>query len=283
MKPTFLKGIALGATIGAVCATATVALASTLPFTLGATNHVNAQTKVTNVGSNGTPSAIAGPLMTLENTSTNSGATALRLTTPSGHAPFNTNSSTKVDNLNADRLDGLDSTSLQRRVTGTCSTGAAISAIASTGTVTCQNTSNADTLDGIDSSGFVQGQGHIYKIDATMNTGDSGSLLTIPDFLRIDFFCEGPGQRSQYGFATFSSSVNVFTDNGDSPTPTRLFIAPNNSAGSSFWSTSETDALVFSIAGGGKVATANLDNNPWTSTLLHTSGCTIQGTVVVAG
>jgi hypothetical protein len=36
-----------------------------------------------------------------------------------GVAPFRVNSAVKVDNLNADLLDGLDSTALQQRVTGT--------------------------------------------------------------------------------------------------------------------------------------------------------------------
>jgi len=45
------------------------------------------------------------------NTSTGAGATALGLNVASGHPPFTTNSGTKVTNLNADKLDGQDSTS----------------------------------------------------------------------------------------------------------------------------------------------------------------------------
>jgi hypothetical protein len=46
----------------------------------------------------------------LTKTSTGAGATALGLSVASGHAPFTVNSGTKVANLNADKLDGIDST-----------------------------------------------------------------------------------------------------------------------------------------------------------------------------
>jgi hypothetical protein len=45
----------------------------------------------------------------LTNTSTGTSATALGLTVASGHAPFTVNSQTRVANLNADKLDGVDS------------------------------------------------------------------------------------------------------------------------------------------------------------------------------
>jgi hypothetical protein len=70
----------------------------------------------------------------------NAASTAVGLNVASGHAPFTVNSAVKVANLNADMLDGLDSNALQRRVSGTCSSGQAIQAIGATGTVTCQST-----------------------------------------------------------------------------------------------------------------------------------------------
>jgi hypothetical protein len=45
----------------------------------------------------------------LTNTSTGTNATALGLTVASGHAPFTVSSQTRVANLNADKLDGVDS------------------------------------------------------------------------------------------------------------------------------------------------------------------------------
>jgi hypothetical protein len=52
----------------------------------------------------------SGKALQLTNTGTGTGATALGLNVASGHPPFTVNSGTKVMNLNADRLDGLDST-----------------------------------------------------------------------------------------------------------------------------------------------------------------------------
>jgi hypothetical protein len=53
---------------------------------------------------------VAGKGLQVNNTSTGVGATALGLNVASGHAPFTVNSGTKVANLNADKLDGIDST-----------------------------------------------------------------------------------------------------------------------------------------------------------------------------
>jgi len=70
-------------------------------FILGQTNSASSTTALSSVTS--------GPALKV--TSTNTGfATALGLNVPSGHAPFTVNSGAKVANLNADKLDGIDST-----------------------------------------------------------------------------------------------------------------------------------------------------------------------------
>lgn len=56
-----------------------------------------------------TASAVAGAGLQLTNTNTAKAATALGLNVAKGHAPFTVNSGTKVKQLNADRLDGIDS------------------------------------------------------------------------------------------------------------------------------------------------------------------------------
>jgi hypothetical protein len=53
---------------------------------------------------------IADKALTVTNSSTKPGAMALGLNVASGHPPFKVNSPTKVANLNADKLDGQDST-----------------------------------------------------------------------------------------------------------------------------------------------------------------------------
>ena len=54
-------------------------------------------------------SAVAGAGLQLTNTNTATGSTALGLTVGKGDAPFTVNSGTKVKQLNADKLDGIDS------------------------------------------------------------------------------------------------------------------------------------------------------------------------------
>jgi hypothetical protein len=64
------------------------------------------------------------------------GAPAASFSVKKNKAPFTVSSATKVKNLNADRLDGLDSSQLQLRIGGTCG-GGAISAVSSNGSVSC--------------------------------------------------------------------------------------------------------------------------------------------------
>src|SRR5436190_972972 len=71
---------------------------------LGNPNSANAPTSLS--------APVAGKALQVTNTSTGAGATALGLNAASGHPPFTVNSGTKVANLNADKLDGLDSSGL---------------------------------------------------------------------------------------------------------------------------------------------------------------------------
>jgi hypothetical protein len=61
-------------------------------------------------------SAVNGPVLQLTNTNSSGGTNArgLTITVPAGRAPMTVSSSTKVTNLNADKLDGVDSSSLAR-------------------------------------------------------------------------------------------------------------------------------------------------------------------------
>jgi hypothetical protein len=74
------------------------------------------------------------------------GGTAGSFVVNAGVTPFKVNSSTKVASLNADQLDGLDSSALQNRVTGTCAAGSAISTVNADGSVACQATGGGGGL-----------------------------------------------------------------------------------------------------------------------------------------
>jgi hypothetical protein len=65
--------------------------------------------------------------------------TALVLTAPTGKPVLQVSNTTKISRLNADLLDGVDSSSLQRRVTASCPAGYAVRAIAASGAVVCDD------------------------------------------------------------------------------------------------------------------------------------------------
>jgi hypothetical protein len=78
-------------------------------FILGHSNTAANQTTLTSSGA-GTPA------LSLTNTGTSAGSLPLKLSGSTALPPFSTNSSTKVAHLNADELDGLDSTAFQTKL-----------------------------------------------------------------------------------------------------------------------------------------------------------------------
>ena len=110
----------------AVTAGTAAAAAPGDPFKLGVLNTINNLTR------------LEGNVTTALLRITNATGPALDLRVPAARAPLLVNSSTKVVNLNADKIDSVDSTQLQRRVTGICPPGQSIRAIAGGGTVTCE-------------------------------------------------------------------------------------------------------------------------------------------------
>jgi hypothetical protein len=107
MKGSF-KTALIAAVVSAFVA-AGAAVATTQAFTLGTTNTVNAASTVT-AGAAG----LNAKMLQLTNNSTGSSATALGLTTPSSRPPMIVSSGARVANLNADRLDGIDSAGFVR-------------------------------------------------------------------------------------------------------------------------------------------------------------------------
>jgi hypothetical protein len=75
-------------------------------FILGTSNVASSRTSLS--------APISDRALQLTNANTGAGATALGLNVASGHAPFTVNSGTKVAHLNADKLDGIDSSGLVR-------------------------------------------------------------------------------------------------------------------------------------------------------------------------
>jgi hypothetical protein len=114
MKGSF-KTALIAAVVSAVVS-ASAAVATTSNFILGSTtaNLPDAPTAVT--AKNISLGGLNAKMLQLTNNSTGSSATALGLTTPSSRPPMIVNSQAKVANLNADKLDGIDSTGFQPKV-----------------------------------------------------------------------------------------------------------------------------------------------------------------------
>jgi hypothetical protein len=138
-KPSPAMGVALIALFIALSGTTYAATGGN--FILGNPNSATTQTALS--------APIAGRSLQVTNTSTAVGATALGLTVAAGKTPLTVNSGTKVANLNADRLDGLDSSALQKRVTGSCSGANAIKAITASGSVNCEATAPSLVFSGL--------------------------------------------------------------------------------------------------------------------------------------
>jgi hypothetical protein len=178
MRGSFLKGVAVGAVCVVVGGASTLALAGSGVggvINLGVSNTVDAKTtltgaspsaqlQVTNtnaaLGASGLAAASKTDVATGSFTNSSTGPGVLALSAGAakatvhakntgggpagafvvnpGVAPFTVNSTTKVGALNADLLDGLDSSALQKRVSGTCAAGTAVRVVNSDGSVACQ-------------------------------------------------------------------------------------------------------------------------------------------------
>jgi hypothetical protein len=188
VRTTFFKGIVLGSVVSVVTVAATAAMAGTGVggvFNLGKSNSVNAQTGLT--GSTNSAQ------IQVTNNGTGASASGLGVKVASGKPPLVVNSTTKVANLNADLLDGLDSRQLQQTVWEGCGQGTAIADVDATGSVTCTKS-------------------YEVPISANMPVGDAFfvGLVEFPGTLRLELGCSSP----KASFVDFSSlEPNVTTLN----------------------------------------------------------------------
>jgi hypothetical protein len=170
----FLKGVALGAAVSTVVVAATAAVAGNGVggvFNLGQGNTVDQTTALS-----GAP--VGKPSLKLTNSSTAAGATALSLNVASGLPPFSVNSNTKVAKLNADKLDGFDSTGflpnqVPLSLSGSTATGAIVSASNSGNANGFQGTSNAGLASGV----YGENTGGGYGVGGRTNSFNRGALF----------------------------------------------------------------------------------------------------------
>jgi hypothetical protein len=200
MHSSFLKG----ATVGFVCAVlggATVSLAGNGiggVFNLGVSNSVDAKTtltgstatpqlQVTNTNTNagaaglGVNSASASPTIAAKNTA---GGPAAAITVNAGVTPFTVNSQTKVANLNADLIDGINSTGFLRNQVPLSLTGAA----STNGVIVGTNTGTANGVQGKTNGSGASG---VYGENTNGGFGVAGRSNAPPGLLKAAVYGEG--------------------------------------------------------------------------------------------
>ena len=217
----FVVGLAviLALTVGL----ATTALAGTgvgARFQLGQTNSVNAITKL--VGS------VAGPSLQIDNNSTNANATALDLQVEAGKAPMKVNSETKVANLNADKLDGLDSGAFLG-ANGTAANADKLDNKDSSEFLgTAQKAADSDKLGGLDSTQFMGT--FSGRMDAFTSESNSAQFKT------ISVQCPGTG-RVVDGYA------EIYPNTASAPIPVALQTV--GSIGDNIWKATASEMVPY--------------------------------------
>jgi hypothetical protein len=169
MKATFLKGVALGSVVSLTMLAATAAFAGTgvgKVFNLGETNRVNDRSQLEGA----TPSAV----LNVTNSEKSASASGVSINVPSSDPPLVVNSATKVNNLNADLLDGQRASQFQGTTSKACTNGTAISSITPNGVAAC-NTSS------------------VLPIDAQEAVGATGVATYAPSSMELVFQCVGEG------------------------------------------------------------------------------------------
>ena len=201
------------------------------------------------------------PTLAVTNTG---GAIAASFFTRPGIAPFRVNSGAKVVKLNADQLDGIDGSALQRRVTGTCAAGSAIRVIDATGGVSCQSTGgggaapanpawsltgNSGTAPGTDYLGTKDGKDLVVKTNNVERlrvtaTGNLGVGTTAP-IARL----EANGAAGGIGLLGTSTTRGVVGRLGAISCPGSYAVGGCGSSGIGVFGDSTTRGVVGTLGG----------------------------------
>jgi len=180
-------------------------------FILGQANGATTQTGLT--------ANFAGKTLQLANTNTAAGATPLGLVAGTGRPPFTTNSTTKVTNLNADKLDGIDSTGFLA-VGGKAADSNLLDGLNSTAFLPAGGqAADSNLLDGIDSTGFINGVGTATAVAIPINPGAQSAFTFGPGWT-VAYTC--PANTANPGGLAI---INGAVVNGSS-VGTNLFFEP---------------------------------------------------------
>ena len=201
LLPSRAMAVALLAVFLAVGGRSAYAAASS--FLLNTTNTSTAQTALDG-------SAVVGPALQITNTNSQKGSTALALNVAAANPPFTVNSTKKVVKLNADKLDGIDSTgfvqgsehALANRISLTVplnqNTGATVLTIPGFGTLSV-NCSDLTTAGQINENylSFTNTSGQSLDVDRLEMYSD---LDNTPTKLTEDVLSPGATDATDFSF-----------------------------------------------------------------------------------
>jgi hypothetical protein len=188
MRRRYLRGFVVATVAVGLAVSATGAIAGTginAILNLGRTNKVNQTTVL--------QGSTTSRLLQVTNTGT---GPALQLTVKAGKAPMAVNSEVKVTHLNADLLDGLDSSAF-RKVADPVD-AATLGGLHSSSFRKVADPVDAATLGGISATGFVQtGAGVVQslmrgRLTEPLNSGNA-AILAVPGFGSIEASCGSGG------------------------------------------------------------------------------------------
>jgi hypothetical protein len=176
------------------------------PWRLGQSNVATAITIL--AGATG----VDGSMVRITNNNADANDTALDLRVQDGEAPMTVNRTTKVTNLNADQLDGEDSTQFAD------ATHSHSGADITSGTVAEARIDSAIARDSEVSNGFIQGGGSATRGALAINPGQFPTFLQTPDF-RLAYSCPAADIATTNGILRIrnrstTESVNLFSNNG---------------------------------------------------------------------
>ena len=213
----FLVGLAVIGAVTVGLGSAAIAQAQNPPgqqgvFRLATTNTANAVSGL--VGS-----VTQDAMLLVDN---NGGGPALDLQVEPGQAPMKVNSRAKVDNLNADTVDGKSDTDFYAagsKVADSSHADQADNATSADTATNAQNAANANNLDGKDSSEFVSGGGSIFSFVHTStpeNTYLGFTCIDRPDLNNnpnAQLWVTGTGDlRNGHPLAVYKDSTNSYSN-----------------------------------------------------------------------
>ena len=205
MRPRFLRVLVVGMVAGALALSATSVIAGTgigAVFNLGRVNKVNLVTVL--------QGSTTSRLLQVTNTGT---GPALQLTVKAGAAPLQVGSEVKVAHLNADKLDGLDSTAFRK----------------------AGDPVDATTLGGQAPAAFVQTDAGVVqkvlrgRLAEPLSSGN-GAILGVPGFGSIEASCGAAGTPNYRLFWRNSSGGAADVWFSDSSTGT-TYASPASGSG----------------------------------------------------